>query len=283
MQPLLEVFGHRLDDQSEEATRHRRSRLCPFGNVSPNCTKDKAADPLGVCSIKTEGGSAIVCPVRFKQKGIVAENAARFFFGQDARWTVVPQMRLKDKYDRIAGIIDMVVVAYDADSRIVDFGAVEVQSVYISGNIRNPFEFYMANAHMSDGFDWSQQKLYPRPDYLSSSRKRLAPQLLYKGGILRAWGKRLAVALDKGFMQTLPAMTEVKEKEASIAWLVLDLKREIDQQLHLSLEQVRYTTFDSSMLELTETKAGPICEFESRLQRKLDSLISTRQRGRILE
>ena len=27
------------------------------------------------------------------------------------------------------------------------------------------------------------------PDYLSSSRKRLVPQLIYKGSILKAWGK----------------------------------------------------------------------------------------------
>jgi len=36
---------------------------------------------------------------------------------------------------------------------------------------------------------------YPRPDYLSSSRKRLAPQLIFKGGIINAWGKKTAVAL----------------------------------------------------------------------------------------
>lgn len=37
-------------------------------------------------------------------------------------------------------------------------------------------------------------KNYPKPDYLSSSRKRLAPQLIYKGGILNQWGKKMAVA-----------------------------------------------------------------------------------------
>jgi hypothetical protein len=111
MQPLLEVFGFPLDDQSSEAVRHRQSRLCPFGNVSPNCTKDKVSNPLGVCSISCESRNAIVCPVRFRERGIVAETAARFFFGESASWAVIPEVRLKDKMGRAAGNIDMVIVS----------------------------------------------------------------------------------------------------------------------------------------------------------------------------
>ena len=42
--------------------------------------------------------------------------------------------------------------------------------------------------------DWSKQANYPHADYLSSSRKRLAPQLIFKGGILKSWKKKTAVA-----------------------------------------------------------------------------------------
>ena len=44
--------------------------------------------------------------------------------------------------------------------------------------------------------DWAvSRKKVPRPDYLSSSRKRLAPQLIFKGGILKTWGRKQAVAV----------------------------------------------------------------------------------------
>ena len=49
--------------------------------------------------------------------------------------------------------------------------------------------------------DWTSQPNYPRPDFLSSSRKRLAPQLMFKGGILNYWEKKMAVALDSKVIQ----------------------------------------------------------------------------------
>lgn len=49
--PLSEVFGFPIDYDGVKAKRYRKQRLCPFNNKVPNCTKDKANDPLGVCSI----------------------------------------------------------------------------------------------------------------------------------------------------------------------------------------------------------------------------------------
>lgn len=56
LQPLAEVFGHPLADQSAKATRYRSGRLCPFNNKVPNCTKDKLYDtespkPVNVASV----------------------------------------------------------------------------------------------------------------------------------------------------------------------------------------------------------------------------------------
>ena len=50
-QPLAEVFGHLTTDDTEKANRYCSRRLRPFNNKVPNCTKDKAKNPLGVCSI----------------------------------------------------------------------------------------------------------------------------------------------------------------------------------------------------------------------------------------
>lgn len=37
------------------AQRHRKQKLCPYNNKIPNCTKDKANNPLGVCSVWHNG------------------------------------------------------------------------------------------------------------------------------------------------------------------------------------------------------------------------------------
>ena len=203
-QPLVEVFGFPVQDLSEQAERYRRLKLCPFNNIVPNCTKDKANDPLGVCSINQDESTdeqtdiVITCPIRFRQDWLIAEQAASFFFGNATAWTSLSEVRLKDKAGQSAGNIDLVLVAYDDRGRVIDFGALEVQAVYISGNVRKPFEYYMNDRPTRWNMDWSKlADYYPRPDFLSSSRKRLVPQLIYKGGILKAWQKKQAVALQR--------------------------------------------------------------------------------------
>lgn len=205
-QPLAEVFGFPINNRSEEARRYLTNRLCPFNNKVPNCTKDKAKDPLGVCSLFEGDETTIVCPVRFRQDWIITVDAAKFFFPQNAKWTSLLEIRLNDKHGRSAGNIDIVLVSYNDAGRIIDFGSVEVQGVYISGNLTNPFKHYMQDPDGRIDMDWTKERNYPRPDYLSSSRKRLAPQMIYKGGILKAWGKKTAVALNMGFFNTLPLL-----------------------------------------------------------------------------
>jgi len=189
--PLAEVFGHLTEDQSPNAERYRNLRLCPFNNKAPNCTKDKAKDPLGVCSVLHEGVAAITCPIRFREEWLITDDAASFFFPEGVSWSSLTEVRLNDAAGKSAGNIDVVLVAYDGHGRVFDFGALEIQAVYISGNVRDPFEHFMQNPKERGNMDWSTQPNYPRPDYLSSSRKRLAPQLLFKGGILHSWKKRI--------------------------------------------------------------------------------------------
>src|SRR5260370_24818723 len=95
--------------------------------------------------------------------------------------------------------------------------------------------------------DWSRRRYYPRPDYLSSSRKRLAPQLIYKGGILHAWGRKQAVAVDSSFFNTLPTMIEVDKSEAEIAWLVYDLQLDQYNRYRLIRSRTVYTRFDIAL------------------------------------
>ena len=108
LHPLAEVFGFAATDMSAPANRHRTKRLCPFNNKVPNCTKDKAQDPLGVCSVFHENEAVITCPIRFRQQWLIADDAAEFFFGADAKWTTLTEVRLKDADGGSAGNIDVV-------------------------------------------------------------------------------------------------------------------------------------------------------------------------------
>lgn len=251
--------------------RYRKHKLCPFNNKVPNCTKDKAENPLGVCSLfsDSESSPVIICPIRFRQDWIIADDAASFFFPPDATWTSLLEVRLNDQDGKSAGNIDMVLVAYDECGRIMDFGAVEIQGVYISGNVRNPFEQCIKG--LPDELNWKGKKNYPTPDYLSSSRKRLAPQLIYKGGILKAWAKKTAVILNKGFFDTLPRMSKVKPEDADMAWFIYDLKHNASKNcFELTKLDTVYTKFKEALDEITKSRPGDQSDFLKVLQSKLD-------------
>jgi hypothetical protein len=273
--PLAEVFGFPVNNFTNEANRHRDKKLCPFNNKVPNCTKDKANDPLGVCSVFEGDSIAITCPIRFRQNWIIADDAAEFFFPKKAKWTSLTEVRLKDKSDKSAGNIDLVLVSYDGRGKITDFGALEIQAVYISGNVRKPFEYYMQDPKNRAGMNWKNQKFWPGPDYLSSSRKRLAPQLIFKGGILHTWKKRTAVALDAGFFATLPELKQVTPAKAEIAWLVYDLEFNGKTNLNvLKKKQTVYTEFHASLEQITKSEAGDVKGFMAVLQEKLDEKLN---------
>ncbi len=286
--PLAEVFGHLTTDQTDRAERYRSRRLCPFNNKVPNCTKDKAKNPLGVCSIYHENDLVITCPIRFRQDWIIADDAASFFFDETARWSSLTEVRLNDSNGKSAGNIDVVLVAYDNRGKALDFGAVEIQAVYISGNVREPFEYYMSDPRDRASMDWSKEPNYPRPDYLSSSRKRLIPQLVYKGGILHSWKKKIAVALNKSFFATLPSLKQVSKRDADIAWLIYDLKllKEKDQGprgYYLTKVGEVFTKFESALLSITTPSPGKVEDFIKLLQEKLDEQLETPPTNKTIE
>ena len=269
-QPMAEVFGFQIGDLSPEARRYRQHRLCPFNNKVPSCTKDKASDPLGVCSVYAGNEVTITCPVRFREDWRIASDAAEFFFPPDVAWTSFTEIRLNDAAGKSAGNIDVVLVSYDQEGTLTGFGALEVQAVYISGNIRRPFAAYMADPQANAQLDWRGKAGYPHADFLSSSRKRLAPQLIYKGGILRAWQRKMAVAVDKAFFAQLPELPETNREDADIAWFVYDLVEEPQSKRYrLVRVQTVYTQFTDALLRITNPLPGPVEPFVKLLQRKL--------------
>jgi hypothetical protein len=274
-QPLAEVFGHLTTDHSDKADRYRSHRLCPFNNKVPNCTKDKAKDPLGVCSIYHENQPVITCPIRFREDWIITDDAASFFFQEATTWSSLTEVRLNDVHGKSAGNIDIVLVACDKNGKVYDFGALEIQAVYISGNVRAPFEHFMKDPPGRPSMDWSKEPNYPRPDYLSSSRKRLAPQLLFKGGILHSWGKKTAVVLNRGLFNILPKLHEVPKGEADIAWMIYDVISGInrDSQTRQQMKLVKYKVVYSKWQDFLGTEGIPIGEDITAFSRRIDAML----------
>jgi len=272
-QPLAEVFGFPIADESDRAKRYRDNKLCPYNNIVSNCTKNSLDFPLGVCSLYHKDKPVIICPIRFREDWTMISDAAKFIFGEGVNWTHVGEVRLNDKHGKSAGNIDYVLVSYDDKGRVIDFGSLEVQAVYISGNLTGPFTAYLENP--SSEFKWEKALKYPKPDYLSSSRKRLIPQIIAKGSILNQWHKKQAIALQVSFYETLPTFPEVKKAHSDFALFLYDLIESTDEKkLSLTLKRIVYTTFKSALEIIAHYEAGPIADFTKILQRKLDAKIS---------
>ena len=86
-----------------------------------NCTKDKANNPLGVCSVWNNNTSVITCPTRFREDWIIIENAANFAFGSKSNWTSISEIKLTDKNGQSAGNIDFVLVQYNEKGQLIHF------------------------------------------------------------------------------------------------------------------------------------------------------------------
>ena len=273
-QPLAEVFGHLPTDFSPKAIRYRRNRCCPFNNEIPGCTQVNLTDPFGVCSIYHREGTVITCPIRLRENWLVVSDAADFFFPKGTDWTSLTEVRLVDSDGRSAGNIDVVLVAYDCDGRVYDFGSIEIQAVDISGNVRESFTHYMSDWKANASMNWTNQPSYPRPDFLSSSRKSLAPQLIFKGSILHTWNKKMAVALDSTFFRTLPDLQEVQKEDANIAWLVYDLIPNLPNSRYtLRKTKTVYTRSVDVLKRRTRPTAGSVNDFLKTLQAKVDDNI----------
>jgi hypothetical protein len=272
--PLAEIFGFPISNDTGKAKRYREQKLCPFNNKVPNCTKDKANNPLGVCSVNHNKTAVITCPIRFREEWLIVENAAKFFFNEKSEWTSLTEVKLLDRNGESAGNVDLVLVSYDDKGQLTDFASLEVQGVYISGNLRNPFDAYIKKP--SNKFHWHKGYNYPKPDYLSSSRKRLIPQMLYKGGIFKTWNKKQAVALQKSFFDTLPKLPTVKKERAEIAWFLYNLiLNKNTKQYNLTLVDTIYTEFKPALLRVTTPKPGNVSDFINVLQDKLDERLES--------
>jgi len=242
-----EIFGH--DTAIQRDAEERRKPFCPFRQSA--CTKQGKKSPLGICSFSDGKMATVTCPVRFLEKQRLFIDAARLAFGHGRSCIAVPEVRLLDipgpKRNRKIGKVDFLLVQLEK-GEAVDFAALEIQAVYISGKtIRPAFNEYLAAGYLPD--DSAR-----RPDFRSSAQKRLMPQLALKVPIFRRWGKRFFVAVDSSFYDTLPNIRTQTEGNAEVTWLVYPFKRQPEGGYQMADPEIYHTLWDDVVDSLREGK-----------------------------
>jgi hypothetical protein len=204
---IVELFGYAPGDSSSAASLRRDKLECPF--LEHTCVKKLGGSVVsGVCTLKPKkDGPVICCPVRLYADDykILKEIAAQAFgpdldlvsgaesgayrAGSPGKAVVAvfgkgwgKELRLPNRSKagiRGAGayFVDWVLAHVDATGRLLDFVAVEVQSIDTTGNYQAERAAYMNGeayaGSSSAGFNWE------------NVNKRILPQIIYKGHVLR--------------------------------------------------------------------------------------------------
>lgn len=194
---IIEFFGYSPADRSAVAASARAQKQCPF--LQRKCVKTLSDGEIsGACTLKPKnGGPVICCPIRLYANSYeILRDIARVAFGPLI--PLVPsnamareigecvavfgkgwgkELRLPNRGRSGGYFVDWVLAHVSASGELIDFVAVEVQSIDTTGNYRSERDAYLnerifAGASKA-GFNWE------------NVNKRILPQIIYKGHVLR--------------------------------------------------------------------------------------------------
>lgn len=171
---IIEFFGYAPSDHSEKARLARSERLCPF--LAAKCTKTLSdGEVSGVCTLKpATSGPVICCPNRlYAEDYMILKDVAQDAFGDNCALFVGEHARRAEVDDGVVRVavfgkrwgkelrlpnrskgkgpgksgayfVDWVLAKLDASGNLVEFVAVEVQSIDTTGNYRKEREAYLS-------------------------------------------------------------------------------------------------------------------------------------------
>ena len=247
------------------ALGHDSQPPCPFQAGSPTCSKKG-----GVCSIRSGYNRPVItCPRRFEEGDLIPT-----WLGEIVGFTdiflarEVPFMR-SPTTGRAAGRIDLVVAAENTANTW--FG-LEIQAVYFSGKgMQADFEALLVDDNEAPPAPTAVR----RPDWRSSSAKRLMPQLQIKAPTLRRWGKKLAVTVDLPFFESIGGPTAAPSfdlNDGDIIWLI----PRVSDQFKLEAYHWEVLSLEESSDKLLFADTVKRQEFETTLRTKLKRIGSQR-------
>lgn len=199
---IAEFFGYRSEDKSPAACAAAEQKICPF--LGTACTKTLSRDrtPSGACAIrqKTAGSPPVICcPMRIYANNYeILRLIAYKAFGEElnhyaGRAALMPaqaehgaiavfgrgwggELRLPQRKGTGSYFVDWVLAKLDADGRLEEFTAIEVQTIDTTGNYRASREALLHGRSVvpdTVGLNWENVS------------KRIIPQLIYKGQVLQ--------------------------------------------------------------------------------------------------
>lgn len=262
--PFLSLAASERQMLARCALRLDPAPPCPFQRGGPACRKRG-----GVCSIQSgDGQPVITCPSRFAEEDLLPSWLARIVGFPDVYLaSEVPFMR-SPSTGQSAGRVDLV-VARDGDAS--SWFGLEIQAVYFSGN-GMPADFEL----LRDSTDAlpPEPTAARRPDWRSSSAKRLMPQLQVKGPTLRRWGTKLAVAVDRPFFEAIGGPSDEPSSDLNdgdIVWLV----PRITDDFRLVEHHWEVLSLEASSDKLLSAETIKRQEFEDSLRAKLQRIGGT--------
>lgn len=198
---ISEFFGYKAEDASSPALEAAARKICPF--LGKQCTKVlKDRTISGVCAIRQKSKASpdvICCPNRIYAEGYKMlktiafkafgthlglyagraaiakaqeENGAIAVFGHG--WG--GELRLPQRQGSGSYFVDWVLARLDKEGNLVEFTAIEVQTIDTTGSYGNARAAIASNrALVADtvGLNWENVS------------KRIIPQIIYKGQILQ--------------------------------------------------------------------------------------------------
>lgn len=295
---IYEFFGYPAKDKSAEANAFRNEELCPF--VDGKCIKRIQLDDTrrisGVCSIKpVQSGPVVTCPHRmYGGDYVILRHVSEMAFGMPLqlisgdkvneqarvgeaiavfghRWG--KELRLPKRKGKGSYFVDWILARLSAENELMDFTAVEVQTIDTTGNYREEFRC------LSEGkqFEGSNSA---SPNW-ENVNKRILPQIIYKGHVLRREPK-----CSKGlfFVSPTPVYQRIRERlggelgsihpsSGSLTFIHYSLgETESNGQYKLEQAGSFTTTVDQVALAFTSPKdLPPSCSYEEAIVKALGS------------
>lgn len=218
------------------------------------------------------GEPVIMCPRRFQAEGLVYKwvaQAANFPLQETKVANEVPFMRSTET-NKPAGKIDMIVAHQQGDD--LKWHGLEIQAVYFSGQgMTSEFEALRDDLQEPPPFPSANR----RPDWRSSSAKRLMPQLQIKAPTVRRWGAKLAVVVDQPFFDAIGGSSSQPShdlNEGDIIWIVVCLERTGNGALQLVRAHWEILTLEDSNTRLQAAETISRESFETTLRSRLRPL-----------
>jgi len=295
---IHEFFGFPALQFPPESRIMRENELCPF--VDGKCVKkiqlDNERRICGVCSLKPSTSEAVVtCPQRmYAEDYKILHEVADLAFGRpldlmsgskvkesghDEEMVAVfgkgfgKELRLPKRGGSGSYFVDWILARIDKEGELAEFTALEVQTIDTTGNYREEFRALRERTEFTG-------KSTANPNW-ENVNKRIIPQIIYKGHVLRAERK-----CTKGLFFICPTpvfkrikdrlggdLLEIHPQPGSLTFLHYSIGEKIDPktgQFPLVREGSFTTTIDQVALAFSAPKnLPPAGAYESAIQRAL--------------